>query len=53
VVRDLGAAVPELNLFVGLATDEHALGLPLGRSVHWARSFLGLLHEVLAVSAER
>jgi len=53
VVRDLGAADPELNLFVGLATDEHAQGLPLGRSVHWARSFLGLLHEVLAVSAAR
>jgi len=53
VVRELGALVPDLNLFVGLATDEHALGLPLGESVHWARSFLGLLHEVLAVSAAR
>jgi len=50
VVADLHAAEPELPLFVGLAEDHAAHALPLGRSVHRARSFTGLLHEVLTVS---
>jgi DNA-binding transcriptional MerR regulator len=50
VVGELHAAQPDLPLFVGLVDDEAAGTLPLNRSVHRARSFTGLLHEVLAVS---
>jgi len=50
IVSELHAAQPALPLFVGLVDDEAAATLPLDRSVHRARSFTGLLHEVLAVS---
>lgn len=50
IVGELHAAQPDLPLFVGLVDDEAAATLPLDRSVHRARSFTGLLHEVLAVS---
>jgi MerR family transcriptional regulator, light-induced transcriptional regulator len=49
IVGVLHEAHPELPLFVGLVDDEAAATLPLDRSVHRARSFTGLLHEVLAV----
>jgi hypothetical protein len=51
IVGELHEAQPGLPLFVGLVDDEAAATLPLDRSVHRARSFTGLLHEVLAVSA--
>ena len=50
IVGELHTAQPALPLFVGLVDDEAAATLPLDRSVHRARSFTGLLHEVLAVS---
>lgn len=50
IVGELHAAQPALPLFVGLVDDEAAAALPLDHSVHRARSFTGLLHEVLAVS---
>ncbi|WP_298456227.1 MerR family transcriptional regulator [uncultured Cellulomonas sp.] len=50
IVGDLHAAQPDLPLFVGLVDDAAAATLPLDRSVHRARSFTGLVHEVLAVS---
>ncbi len=50
IVGELHAAQPDLPLFVGLVDDEAAATLPLDHSVHRARSFTGLLHEVLAVS---
>ncbi|GAA2719713.1 MerR family transcriptional regulator [Cellulomonas aerilata] len=51
IVRELHEAEPDLPIFVGLVDDDSAATLPLDRSVHRARSFTGLLHEVLAVSA--
>jgi DNA-binding transcriptional MerR regulator len=51
IVGELHEARPDLPVFVGLVDDEAAATLPLDRSVHRARSFTGLLHEVLAVSA--
>jgi hypothetical protein len=51
IIGDLHDAQPDLPVFVGLVDDEAAATLPLDRSVHRARSFTGLLHEVLAVSA--
>ena len=54
IVADLNAAVPDLPLFVGLAVDRsaqaQAQAQALSRTVHRAHSFLGLLHEVLAVA---
>jgi transposase-like protein len=50
IVGELHTAQPGMPLFVGLVDDEAAATLPLDRSVHRARSFTGLLHEVLAVS---
>jgi DNA-binding transcriptional MerR regulator len=50
IVGELHEAQPDLPLFVGLVDDQAAATLPLDRSVHRARSFTGLLHEVLAVS---
>ncbi|MGV8976985.1 MAG: MerR family transcriptional regulator [Cellulomonas sp.] len=49
VIGALAGAQPDVPQFVVLP-DSAALDLPLGRSVHRARSFTGLLHEVLAVS---
>jgi len=49
-VAELSSAAPELPLFVGLAEDRAAHTLTLGRQVHRERSFIGLLHEILAVS---
>ncbi len=51
IVGELHGAQPALPIFVGLVDDEVATQLPLHHSVHRARSFTGLLHEVLAVSA--
>jgi hypothetical protein len=51
IVGELHEAQPDLPVFVGLVDDDAAATLPLDRSVHRARSFTGLLHEVLAVSA--
>jgi DNA-binding transcriptional MerR regulator len=50
IVGELHEAEPGLPVFVGLVDDDAAATLPLDRSVHRARSFTGLLHEVLAVS---
>jgi MerR family transcriptional regulator, light-induced transcriptional regulator len=50
IVGELHTAQPSLPLFVGLVDDEAAATLPLDHAVHRARSFTGLLHEVLAVS---
>jgi hypothetical protein len=50
IVGELHTAHPDLPLFVGMVDDAAAQTLPLDRSVHRARSFTGLLHEVLAVS---
>lgn len=49
VVSALVAAAPELPLFVGVP-DAAADRVPFGRTVVRSRSFVGLLHEVLAVS---
>ncbi len=49
VIGALADAQPAVPQFVVLP-DGAAADLPLGRSVHRARSFTGLLHEVLAVS---
>jgi MerR family transcriptional regulator, light-induced transcriptional regulator len=49
VVERLVDDRPELPQFVMLP-DAAAAGMPLGRSVHRARSFAGLVHEVLAVA---
>ncbi|MDM7854270.1 MerR family transcriptional regulator [Cellulomonas alba] len=49
VVERLAADRADLPQFVMLP-DAAAAGLPLGRSVHRARSFPGLVHEVLAVA---
>ena len=51
IVGELHEAQPALPIFVGLVDDDAAATLPLDRSVHRARSFTGLLHEVLAVTA--
>ena len=50
IVGELHESQPLLPIFVGLVDDDAAARLPLDRSVHRARSFTGLLHEVLAVS---
>ncbi|HEX5332469.1 MAG TPA: MerR family transcriptional regulator [Cellulomonas sp.] len=49
VIGALATAQPDVPQFVVLP-DGAAADLPLGRLVHRARSFTGLLHEVLAVS---
>ncbi|MEK8225613.1 hypothetical protein NKG05_05045 [Oerskovia sp. M15] len=49
VVHTLHEANPGLPIFVGLASDEAALSLPLASTVQRVRSFTGLLHEALAV----
>ncbi|PVU84014.1 MerR family transcriptional regulator [Cellulomonas sp. WB94] len=49
VIVALAQAQPDVPQFVVLP-DGAAADLPLGRLVHRARSFTGLLHEVLAVS---
>jgi len=49
VIGALAQAQPDVPQFVVLP-DGAAGDLPLGRLVHRARSFTGLLHEVLAVS---
>lgn len=49
VVAALADAQPELPQFVVLADDDAARALPLGRSVHRARTFAGVLAEVTAV----
>jgi len=49
VIGALAQAQPDVPQFVVLP-DGAAADMPLGRSVHRARSFTGLLHEVLAVS---
>lgn len=51
VVAALADAQPDMPQFVVLADDSAARALPLGRSVHRARTFAGVLAEVLAVSA--
>lgn len=51
IVAELHASSPDLPVFVAIADDRAAEGLPVGRSIHRARSFTGLLHEVLAVSS--
>lgn len=50
VIGALAAARPDVPQFVSVPDDGVADDLPLGHSVHRARSFTGLLHEVLAVS---
>lgn len=50
-VARLAEERPEVPHFVMLS-DVAAEGLPLGRSVHRARTFTGLLHEVLATLGE-
>ncbi|WP_066582489.1 MerR family transcriptional regulator [Cellulomonas timonensis] len=47
----LADAQPDVPQFIVLADDAAARSLPLGRSVHRARTFAGVLAEVLAVSA--
>jgi transposase-like protein len=49
VVDRLAREQPELPQFV-MVPDRAAGAVPLGRSVHRARTFTGLLHEVLAVA---
>ena len=49
VVGALAQAQPDVPQFI-VVPDGAAADLPLGHSVHRARSFTGLLHEVLAVS---
>jgi hypothetical protein len=49
VVDRLASEQPDLPQFV-MVPDRAAGAVPLGRSVHRARSFTGLLHEVLAVA---
>ncbi|MBE7699405.1 MerR family transcriptional regulator [Oerskovia sp. Sa1BUA8] len=49
VVHTLHEANPDLPIFVGLASDEAAAGLPFASTVQRVRSFPGLLHEALAV----
>ncbi|MEZ0449413.1 MerR family transcriptional regulator [Cellulomonas sp. ICMP 17802] len=49
VVDRLAVEQPELAQFV-MVPEGAAGAVPLGRSVHRARSFTGLLHEVLAVA---
>ncbi|KRD44433.1 MerR family transcriptional regulator [Cellulomonas sp. Root930] len=49
VVDRLAAEQPDLAQFV-MVPDGAADAVPLGRSVHRARTFTGLLHEVLAVA---
>lgn len=49
VVERIGQEHPELPQFV-MVPDHAAHAVPLGRSVHRARSFTGLVHEVLAVA---
>ena len=49
VVDRLAHDQPDLAQFV-MVPDGAAQSVPLGRSVHRARSFTGLLHEVLAVA---
>lgn len=51
VVAALADAQPDTPQFVVLADDDAARALPLGRSVHRARTFAGALAEALAVSA--
>jgi hypothetical protein len=49
VVDRLASEQPDLPQFV-MVPDGAAGAVPLGRSVHRARTFTGLLHEVLAVA---
>lgn len=49
LVERLAHAHPDLPQFV-VAPDASAAQLPSGRSVHRARSFTGLLHEVVATT---
>jgi hypothetical protein len=49
VVDRLASEQPDLPQFV-MVPDRAAGAVPLGRSVHRARTFTGLLHEVLAVA---
>jgi transposase-like protein len=49
VVDRLAREQPDLPQFV-MVPDRAAGSVPLGRSVHRARTFTGLLHEVLAVA---
>jgi hypothetical protein len=49
VIGTLAGAQPSVPQFV-VVPDGAADDVPLGHSVHRARSFTGLLHEVLAVS---
>ena len=49
VVDRLAREQPDLPQFV-MVPDRAAGAVPLGRSVHRARTFTGLLHEVLAVA---
>jgi transposase-like protein len=51
VVDRLAREQPDLPQFV-MVPDGAAHAVPLGRSVHRARTFTGLLHEVLAVATE-
>jgi MerR family transcriptional regulator, light-induced transcriptional regulator len=50
VVERIAEANADLPQFV-MVPDRAADAVPLGRSVHRARSFTGLVHEVLAVAA--
>ena len=49
LVDRLAREQPDLPQFV-MVPDRAAGAVPLGRSVHRARTFTGLLHEVLAVA---
>ncbi|GEK22202.1 MerR family transcriptional regulator [Cellulomonas xylanilytica] len=49
VVDRLAREQPDLPQFV-MVPDAAAAAVPLGRSVHRARTFTGLLHEVVAVA---
>lgn len=49
VVERLAREQPDLAQFV-MVPEGAALAVPVGRSVHRARTFTGLLHEVLAVA---
>lgn len=50
VFAELHSAAQDLPLFVGLTEAAGRTDLPLARSIHRSRSFVGLLHEILAVS---
>ncbi|GMA22664.1 transcriptional regulator [Luteimicrobium album] len=50
LVEAIHEAHPSLPIFVGLGREQDETAVPLAHQVHRARSFPGLLHEVLAVA---